>query len=65
MILPLSFRLFFSAFIVSASPLSADSRGLAIYQKHCLECHGKDGSGDEDTDPFEGSRSLAWLTGKI
>ncbi|MEO0444553.1 MAG: DUF1592 domain-containing protein [Verrucomicrobiota bacterium] len=65
MILPLSFRLFFSAFIVSASTLSADSRGLAIYQKHCLECHGKDGSGDEDTDPFEGSRSLAWLTGKI
>ncbi|MAS96694.1 MAG: hypothetical protein CMO55_26180 [Verrucomicrobiales bacterium] len=41
--------------------------GKAIYQKQCLECHGKNGEGtdDADVDPLVGKRSLESLTGRI
>lgn len=42
--------------------------GKAIYQKQCLECHGKNGEGSddvEDIDPLVGKRSLESLAGRI
>ena len=45
----------------------ASHPGRAIYEKLCVECHGKHGEGVEDKadDPLEGNRSLDSLAGRI
>jgi cytochrome c5 len=51
---------------VSASP-AAEHPGKAIYQKLCVECHGKDGQGVEDKfdEALTGELTLAALARKI
>lgn len=50
----------------SAAPV-LNPRGAAIYEKQCVECHGKRGEGVEDKadDPLTGSKSIAELAGRI
>lgn len=59
--------LFFStmACLTGALPLYGQAAtGSAIYEKHCVSCHGANGEGveEESVDPMEGDRSLASLT---
>ncbi|MEM9016079.1 MAG: DUF1588 domain-containing protein [Verrucomicrobiota bacterium] len=55
--------------IAPASALDHENHpGKAIYQRLCLDCHGKNGAGTEDypdVDPLVGNRSIESLTGKI
>ena len=50
-----------------ACSLQGADRGKAIYQKLCVECHGKNGEGSakKDIDPLVGRRSLDSLAGRI
>lgn len=58
-------------FLSGAASLFAEpalnSRGAAIYEKQCAECHGKAGEGVEDKadDPLTGRKSIAELAGRI
>lgn len=50
--------------VAGATPLSGQAPvGSAIYEKHCVSCHGANGEGVEDEceDPLEGDRSLESL----
>lgn len=59
-----------SALLCPVLPLLAQApspSGAAIYQKMCVECHGKNGEGVKDKydEPLHGNRSLEALTKRI
>ncbi len=65
-----SIALLFLLSVLPYSLLRSDEShpGRAIYQKHCVSCHGEKGQGSEDypdVDPLHGTRSLESLAGRI
>src|SRR5262247_3876489 len=44
--------------------LEAQPRGKAVYDKHCVECHGADGKGDGPAAAYQTPRPRDFSTGK-
>lgn len=67
LLLPVLATVAFTSFPAAAEPAKTEHPGKAIYQQHCLECHGSKGEGvsGKYDDPLHGSRTLESLAKRI
>ena len=52
------------ALAVTRTPLEAQARGKAVYDAHCVECHGAEGKGDGPSAAYLAPRPRDFSTGK-